>query len=126
MENNLTPVIRVQPSYEHSSKVKIAKVIARKTDRISSKSNKEILFLIYFTDPRLSSNQQVLKIVKELRGVGSAVFFGLICAIFLLSGGAITAITAITHYHQTPPNSLYDPPGLVRPADCETQLYANL
>ena len=48
------PVVRVEPSYEHLSEVKIAKVIARKTDHISYKSNKEILFLIYLTDPRLS------------------------------------------------------------------------
>jgi len=55
-----TPVVRVQPN----SKVQIAKVIPRKKDLIAYKSPKEILFLMYLTDPRLSSNQQVLELVK--------------------------------------------------------------
>ena len=33
----------------------------------SYKSNKEILLLIYLTDPRLSSNEQLLKMVNDLR-----------------------------------------------------------
>ena len=63
-----TPVIRVQPSYQYDSNVQIAKVIPIKKGLIDYKSPKEILFLIYLTDPRLSSNQEVLKLVKELRG----------------------------------------------------------
>jgi hypothetical protein len=49
-----TPIVRVQPSYQHDSKVEIAKVIPRKKDFIAYKSPKEILFLMYLTDPRLS------------------------------------------------------------------------
>jgi hypothetical protein len=75
------PVVRVQPSYQHGSKVKIAKVIPRKKDLIAYKSAKEILFLMYLTDPILSSNQQVLELVKELRG-GSWGLVGLIILIF--------------------------------------------
>lgn len=48
-----TPTVRVQPSYQHDSKVEIAKVIPRKKDLIAYKSPKEILFLMYLTDPRL-------------------------------------------------------------------------
>ncbi len=48
------PVVRVQASYQHDSKVQIAKVIPIKKDRIVYKSPKEILFLMYLTDPRLS------------------------------------------------------------------------
>jgi hypothetical protein len=59
---------RVQPSYQHDFKVEIAKVIPRKKDLIFYKSPKEILSLMYLTDPRLSLNQQVLKLVKDLRG----------------------------------------------------------
>jgi hypothetical protein len=80
-------LVRVQPSYQHPYELKIMKVIPRKTDRISYKSYKEVLFLMYLTDPRLSSNQQILELVKELRGgswslVGTAAFLGLIILIF--------------------------------------------
>ena len=42
---------------------------------------------MYLTDPRLSSNQEVLKLVKELRGgswglVGTAAVIGLMILIF--------------------------------------------
>ena len=86
------PVVRVQPSYQHDSKVQIAKVIPRKKDLIVYKSPKELLFLMYLTDPRLSSNQEVLKLVKELRGgswglVGTAAVIGLMILIFSMGEG---------------------------------------
>jgi hypothetical protein len=88
------PVVRVQPSYQHDSKVQIAKVIPRKKDLIVYKSPKEILFLMYLTDPRISSNQEVLKLVKKLRGeswglVGTAAFLGLIILIFSMGEGFV-------------------------------------
>ena len=58
------PVVIVQPSYQYDSNVQIAKVIPRKKNLIVSKSPKEILFLMYLTDPRLSSNQ--VKLVEEV------------------------------------------------------------
>ena len=92
-----TPVVRVQPSFEHSlKKPEIAKLVPRKPDRTSykyfSKSKEELLLLIYATDPRLASNQQVFKLVKELRGgswglVGTAAFLGLIILIFSMGEG---------------------------------------
>ena len=51
-----TTIVRVQPSYQHDSKVQIAKVIPRKKDLITYKSHKEILLLMYLTDPKISSN----------------------------------------------------------------------
>ena len=80
-------MVRVQLSYQYDSKVEIAKVIPRKKDLIVYKSPKEILFLMYLNDPRISSNQEVLKLVKELRGgswglLGTAAFLGLIILIF--------------------------------------------
>jgi hypothetical protein len=67
------PVVRVQPSFEDSyKKPKIAKLVPRKLDRISykyfSKSKEELLLVMYVTDHRLASNQQILKLMKELRG----------------------------------------------------------
>jgi len=89
-----TPVVRVHPSHQHDSKVQIAKVIPRKKDLIVYKSPKEILFLMYLTDSRISSNQEVLKLVKELRGgswglVGTAAFLGLIILIFSMGEGFV-------------------------------------
>ena len=88
------PVVRVQSSYQYDSKVQIAKVIPRKKDLIVYKSPKEILFLMYLTDPRISSNQEVLKLVKELRGgswglLGTAAFLGLIILIFSMGEGFV-------------------------------------
>ena len=86
------PVVRVQPSFQDSlKKPEFAKLIPRKPDRISykyfSRSKEELLLLIYAPDPQLSSNPQVLKIIKDLRGgswglVGTTAFLGLIILIF--------------------------------------------
>ena len=127
--------VRVQPSLEHPlKKIKIEKLVPRKPDRISYKcfykSKEELLLLIYATDPRLSSNKQVLKIVNELRGrswvgvLGSAAFFGLIYVIVILSGGTESFVPPQPNFGWGLPKGLYDPPGLVRPADCGTQLHA--
>ena len=101
------PVVRVQPSYQYDSNVQIAKVIPRKKNLIVYKSPKEILFLMYLTDPRISSNQEVLKLVKEVRGgswglLGTAAFLGLIILIFSMGEGFI-------------PNNLDPGWGLARP-----------
>ena len=61
-------VVRVQPSCQNDSKVEIVKGIPRKREIVVYKESKEILLLMSLTDPRLSSNQEVLKLVKELRG----------------------------------------------------------
>ena len=88
------PVVRVQPSYQYDSNVKMANVIPRKKDLIVYKSPKEILFLMYLTDAKISSNQEVLKLVKELRGgswglVGTAAVLGLIILIFSMGEGFV-------------------------------------
>lgn len=87
-------MLRVQPSYQNDSKVEIAKGIPRKKDLIVYKSPKEILLLMYLTDPRLSSNQEVLKLVNELRGgsyslLDTAAFLGLIILIFSMGEGFV-------------------------------------
>lgn len=64
----LTPVVRLQPSYEHSVHSLKAKIDVRKNNWIVFESNEKMLYLLYLTDPRVSSNEEVLRIVKELRG----------------------------------------------------------
>ena len=91
--------VRVEPSFEDSLKnPEIAKLVRRKPDRISykyfSKSKEEVLLLIYTINPRLGSNQQILKLVKELRGgswglVGTAAFLGLIILILSMGEGFV-------------------------------------
>jgi hypothetical protein len=93
------PVVRVQPSFEDSlKKPEFAKLIPRKPDRISykyfSRSKEELLLLIYATDPRLASNQQILKLVKDLRGgswglVGTAALLGFMILIFSIGEGFV-------------------------------------
>ena len=56
---------------------------------------------MYLNDPRISSNQEVLKLVKELR-VGTAAFLGLIILIFSMGEGFV-------------PNNLNPGWGLERP-----------
>jgi hypothetical protein len=58
------------------------------------KSKEELLLLIYVTDPRLPSNEQILKLVKELRGgtvtwgfVGTAALLALMILIFSMGEG---------------------------------------
>ena len=92
------PLVRVPPSHHYDSKVpiaKIAKVIPRKKDIIVYKSPEEISYLIYLTDRRLLSNQEVLKLVKELRGgswgfVGTGVVLVLIILIFSTGEGFVS------------------------------------
>jgi hypothetical protein len=115
-----TPTVRVQPSYQYDSKVEIAKVIPRKKDLIAYKSPKEILFLMYLTDPRLSSNQQVLKLVKDLRGgslglIKTAAFLVMIILIFSMSEGFVT--------YPVDPGWRLNRPNLFQPPTAEHKYY---
>lgn len=78
---------RVQASYEHDyhySQVKIAKVIPIKKDILAYRSSKEIVFLMYLTDPQISSNEQILGVVKRLRGGSWEVAIGIVGIIILI------------------------------------------
>jgi hypothetical protein len=81
--------VRVKPNFESSFR-RPEKSIPREFDYISykyfSKPQKELL-LIYATDSRLRSNQQILKLVKDLRGgnwnlIGTAAFLAIMILIF--------------------------------------------
>ena len=111
------PVERIQPSYQYDYNVQIAKVIPRKKDLIVYKSPKEILFLMYLIDPRLSSNQEVLKLVTELRGgswgsLGTAAVLGLIILIFAMGEGFVPYVPpgwVLPRHQFQPPEHKYPP-----------------
>ena len=128
------PVVRVQPSYQYDSKVQIANVIPRKKDLIVYKSPKEILFgelslptYIYLMDDKFLRRPEISSIIRELRGgawstalIGNTIFVAVLYGIWLLASGSEGFVQ-----QSNPGWGLgNNPPGLVRPADCETQLYA--
>ena len=59
------------------------------------KSKEEILFYVYAANPKIYSNQSLLKVVKDLRAgslagvVGSALVLGLILYLFSLGDGFV-------------------------------------
>lgn len=59
-------IVRVQASYQPDSKVELARLVPKKTDRITyNRSLNEILPLIYLTDPRLSSNIKIIERISR-------------------------------------------------------------
>ena len=83
-----TPVVKAQSSYQgdyHYSQVKIARMIPRKKDLVAYESSREIVFLIYLTDQKISSNDQILGVVKRLRGGSWEVALGIIGIIILIA-----------------------------------------
>lgn len=85
---------------------------------------------IYLMDDKFLRRAEVSSIIRELRGgssstalIGNTIFVVVLYGIWLLASGSEGFV------QQPNPgwglrNNLYEPPGLVRPADCETQLYA--
>ena len=64
-------VERLQPnSHSEYSQVQPQKLVPYRPGRLSFtyKSKKEVLFLLYATDPKLSSNQKMVKLIGEIRG----------------------------------------------------------
>ena len=84
-------MVRVQVNDSHNdchySQVKIVKIIPIKKDILAYNtynSLKELVFLMYLTDPKISSNEQILGVVKRLRGGSWAVGVGILGIIILL------------------------------------------
>lgn len=85
---------------------------------------------IYLMDDKCLRRPEISSIIRELRGgalstalIGNTIFVAVLYGIWLLASGSEGFV------QQPNPgwglgNNLYEPPGLVRPADCETQLYA--
>ena len=81
-------------------------------------------------DDKFLRRPEISSIIRELRGgswstalIGNTIFVAVLYGIWLLAFGSEGFV------EQPNPgwglgNNLYEPPGLVRPADCETQLYA--
>ena len=81
-------------------------------------------------DDKFLRRPEISSIIRELRGgswstalIGNTIFVVVLYGIWLLASGSEGFV------QQPNPgwglgNNLYEPPGLVRPADCETQLYA--
>ena len=80
------PVVRSSPDnyHYHYSQVKIATIIPRKKDLVYYESAREIVFLMYLTDPKISSNDRILGVVKRLRGGSWEVALGIVGIIILI------------------------------------------
>jgi hypothetical protein len=117
-----------EASYDYRPEIKIAKTISPKLYKITFLKSRELSFLVCMTDQRFIRTSEINKLIKKLRGgslttvlIGNAIFLTILYSIWVLGEGFVVP----------PPNpgwgmprGLYDPPGLVRPRDCGTQLYA--
>nr|YP_010472364.1 hypothetical protein N4L43_pgp145 [Pleurosigma intermedium]UVG41975.1 hypothetical protein [Pleurosigma intermedium] len=95
-----------------------------------SKNVKTLPTYIYLMDDKFLRRPEISSIILEMRGgswsaalIGNTIFVAVLYGIWLLASGSEGFV------QQPNPgwglgNNLYEPPGLVRPADCETQLYA--
>lgn len=127
-----TPIMRLDTrnAYTNVGRSGIS-IHARKQDKVLFLRNRELLPFVYMIDEGFIRNQEVSKLIKQLRGgswtpalIGNVIFLTVAYAIWILSGGAESFVTPRINPGWGLPDNLYDPPGLVRPADCETQLYA--
>ena len=103
----------------------------QKQDKISFIRPRELPICIYLMDDRFLSTTEVSSMIRKLRGgswstalIGNAVLLAVLYGVWILSGGAKGFVTPKQNPGWGLPNGLYEPPGLVRPTDCETQLYA--
>ena len=115
-------------SYDYKAEIKIAKTISPKLYRITFIKSRELPFLVYMIDDRFIRTSEVSQLIKELRCgslttalIGNAIFLAVLCSIWILGEGFIIPPS---NPGWVLPRGLYDPPGLVRPGDCGTQLHA--
>jgi len=85
---------------------------------------------IYMMDERFISTPEVSEMIRKLRGgrwstalIGNTICLAVVYAIWVLVGGS-SAFVQQPNPGWGLQNNVYEPPGLVRPTDCETQLYA--
>ena len=86
---------------------------------------------IYLMDDKFLRRPEISSIIQELRGgswstalIGNTIFVAVLYGIWLLTSGSEGFVQQPNPGWGLGNNNLYEPPGLVRPADCETQLYA--
>ena len=77
----------------------------------------------------LSEPQKLANLLKRFGGgslttalIGNAIFVAVLYGIWILGGGTQGFVTPLPNPGWGLPRGLYDPPGLVRPGDCGTQL----
>lgn len=80
----ITKLIRQESIYNYASEIEATKIFAKVNNRVTNRPPKEIIFLMYLTDPKISSNQQLLSVVQQLRGGSWGVVFGVLGTIMLI------------------------------------------
>lgn len=137
---NLPPqqgVVSIMPDRDPNrlikpTKVKINSEIEPKlvmpsfSKNVNKPGNLSLPIYIYLMDDKFLRRPEVSSLIKELRGgswsinlIGNAIFLAVVYTIWLLGSESEGFVQ-----QPNPGWELRKPPGLVRPADCETQLYA--
>lgn len=128
------PMVRINPNYQHMSKVKSRKIIANKKDRLIYKILSEKTYMpsyIYLMDDKFFHHPEIRSIVRDLRGgTWPTALIGNMLLIAVLYGMWVFVPVAESFVQPPNPgwgmnrdNSLYQLSGLSRPADCQTQLF---
>lgn len=96
------------------------------TNNIRFIKSGELPLCIYMIDEQFLRTPKISKLIKELRDgsftislIGNVVFLVVLFSAWTLSK---SFVVPQTNPGWGLPDGLYDPPGLVRPADCRTQL----
>jgi len=110
------PIVRVEPSHEHTFELRTTIKVARRNNCITYISNRKIL-LIYLTDPRISSNKEILKFTKELQLRGGSLslivglgLIGLAVLIMAFSGAEVESFIPAPGWGLNRPDP-FQPPG---------------
>ena len=108
-----------------------APTINPRLDKIRFVKPSELPLWVYIMDEQFIRTPEVSKLIKELRGgsltpalIGNVIFLAVLYGIWILAGGTQGFVTPPPNPGWGFPRGLYDPPGLVRPGDCRTQLHA--
>lgn len=108
-----------------------APTINPRLDKIRFVKPSELPLWVYMMDEQFIRTPEVSKLIKELRGgsltttlIGNAIFLAVLYGIWILSSVTQGFVTPPQNPGWGLPGGLYDPPGLVRPVDCGTQLHA--
>jgi hypothetical protein len=124
--------IPIERSYSTIDSTKVVpshvKLNFQKQDKIRFIKPREFPLCIYMIDEQFLRTPKISKLIKELRGgslttslIGNVIFMVVLYGVWILSEGFVTP-------QPNPgwglPEGLYNPPGLVRPVGCGTQLHA--
>ena len=137
---NLPPqqrVVIIMPDRDTTRLIKVSKVkinseiepkimMPSLSKNVKKPGELSLLRYIYLMDDKFLRRPEVSSIIRELRGgslttalIGNTIFVAVLYGISLLASGSEGFVQ-----QPNPGWGLSEPPGLVRPADCETQLYS--